>query len=182
LRLGGIFERRLVIEDETIAPMNSRAFDPTVAFLLAPLAPGCLVIIFLFNGWIMGNLFLAVEGHHLELLGLKVFGFLLLILIVSALIAYPPALLVGIPAYVLFKRLEWNAAPVYISFGIGVGALYSVVFTPALAFIIAQRVAPLSLHVGLILPCAFYGGLVALFFWLMARPDLPSDRMRTPPA
>jgi len=90
------------------------------------------------------------------------------VLYVSGVVAYPTALLFGLPIYFLLKRLGWNGFLIYCAAGSFLGMIPFVVLEAI--FGSTTSVPPFSLlstaKVGIPL-----GVSTAVAFWLIARPD-----------
>lgn len=110
-----------------------------VAFLLAPLAPGLLAVI------------TSLFGHPWE-------GVWMLKL--SAMVAYPAALVLGVPAHLLLVRRRWTNGWIYTLVGLVVGAC------------VAEAVFGwFAWNPGFMFLGAIFGALIAFTFWAIARPD-----------
>jgi hypothetical protein len=87
-------------------------------------------------------------------------------------VGYLALLVLGVPAYLLSRRLRWSGLPAYVAFGALLGCVtYLVIFAAG-----APLAAPGALYAALArlryLPLGvLYGVLVLAGFWLIARPD-----------
>lgn len=95
--------------------------------------------------------------------------------VLFALVGYPVAILIGLPLFLMFRRLGWNGLPVYMTASLFPAALLIAGFIvfPASRdsteplfeqFQSGTRLA----QVGFVLICS---AITVLAFWLMARPD-----------
>lgn len=105
-------------------------------------------------------------------------GFLMLA--ATAMIGYPLALLMGVPLFVLFRRLGWNGVTPYLAAGIGFACMVSTYFVVLPNHHDAGPFKSLGAEVESLMSTARLAqfGLIVfacLFstasFWLMVRPD-----------
>lgn len=93
----------------------------------------------------------------------------------SALVGYTAAIVLGLPAHLLLRKLGWTNLLSYLVIGLLIGlvvgaALFSPVFvgniglTPSSGKSLAPSAAIFVL-------AAFFGALSSLVFWIIARPD-----------
>ena len=123
-----------------------------LAFLLAPPVPGLVIAL-------AGATYFTGAGARVnpsDFFGLAA---------VCALIGYPVAFLLGLPAYHILRALGLDGSLVYAMAGVAFGGLVFVI-TPLL-----PGFAPVTLDL-VLLPIAMVMGLAAtLAFWFIARPD-----------
>lgn len=127
-----------------------------VAFLIAPLFPGAILL-----------LFVLINGE--ENAGVWFFG-------VSAFVAYSVAIVFGVPTYMWLRKCNNNDLWEYLI----CGSLLSIV--PIVRFISLPRsFSDMDLeffihNVGLALLIIFLSMGTAFIFWIIARPDLSVDK------
>jgi hypothetical protein len=129
----------------------TRRFRIALAFLVAPVAPALLF-----------TLIVALADGPLAGLALGFYAILL-----NAMVGYPVALAVGLPLYFIFSRRRWTRLGVYLGAGLALGAAIGAVVA------VRERLGEPSSLAGAIF-VVIGGGLgglvVALCFWLVARP------------
>jgi hypothetical protein len=138
-----------------------------LAFVVTPLAPG---LVFTIGGMLVAGPFFIGMGLYM--------------LCIDALVAYPAAILAGLPLYWLTRRLGWVGFGFYLCAGLavggavgalpGLGQFYDTILgeysTLPEGVIWELRRAALPDFL-LIAPGAGCGALVTACFWLIARPD-----------
>jgi CBS-domain-containing membrane protein len=121
-----------------------------IGFLLAPLVPAVPIAIF-------SDYFAAL---------------------LMAIMGYPAVLVLGVPAYLILQMRAWLRWPAYVTAGFIVGALYKILYNVLSAVLEAEPWAELRFEVTRTLdqPLSMWlavwsGGVGALTFWLIVRPD-----------
>jgi hypothetical protein len=93
----------------------------------------------------------------------------------SAIVGYPAMLILGLPAYLIFRKLRWTGLLSYFLVGLLIGAtVATVIFSPAiLGNIDHWSTSPKSLapSAAIFVLASIYGALSSSVFWLVARPD-----------
>jgi len=129
--------------------MNRNLSRLVVGFVLAPIAPG---ILFALLSILLGERELA--AWYIQL---------------AALIGYPLAIVIGVPAHLLFRHRGWRGGFAYFGVGLAMGICgYFLPFVPGYlsggsgaSYAIATTLLFLPVSMG----C---GGLAAVVFWLIA--------------
>lgn len=125
-----------------------------VGFLLAPLIPGLLFLLF--------SLF------HNPGEGLWALKF-------SALVGYPAMLILGIPVHLLLTNRHWTRVWSYALAGMVIGAIVAAVLVGGVAVknfsVIPDVNKSLGPSVAVFTLAALLGALVAWAFWMIARPN-----------
>ena len=140
----------------SIPSARSRAYRTVAGFLVAPMMPAV----------ILAGVVLAAGGNA-QTLGYAAF---------ASYIAYPFALLVGLPAFLVMRRKGWDGWRAYAVAGVALGLVFLVLFAGLAGFEgDAANPAGLNLLANLafllpfVLVCALSS---AMGFWWVARPDL----------
>lgn len=127
-----------------------------IGFILAPLAPS---VFFAIGALVLG----ASSDIPLEL---PLSGYLLGLLIwflYAIVVAYPATLIIGIPGYLLYKKLGLSDLKSYLIGGVSLGALAPFGLMPI--FGITET---LNLNYWVFLISSFFGSVTCVTFWLIA--------------
>ncbi len=138
----------------TPGPMLRPMLRTMIGFIISPLAPGLLL-----------TAVVACATEHA--------GAAWSVLFVSAALAYPAAIVVGVPMYVLFRRWGWSGWRTYIVAGplLGIAALAGWSVSKRMGDWLGlsrETVFVAPLFVAAVMIC---GMVAALCFWLIVRPD-----------
>lgn len=140
----------------SIPSARSRAYRTVAGFLVAPMMPAV----------ILAGVVLAAGGNA-QTLGYAAF---------ASYIAYPFALLVGLPAFLVMRRKGWDGWRAYAVAGVALGLVFLVLFAGLAGFEgDAANPAWLNLlaNLAFLLPFVLVSALSsAMIFWWVARPDL----------
>lgn len=129
--------------------------NAVIGFILAPLAPS---VIFAIGALVLG----ASSDVPLELpLSGYVLG-LFIWFLYAVVVAYPATLLIGIPGYLLYKKLGLTNFKSYLIGGILLGALAPLSLMPI--FGIPET---LNLNYWVFLISSFFGAVTCVTFWLI---------------
>lgn len=133
-----------------------------LGFIIAPIALGLVIAVF--SGLASGS---------------PSFGFV----IISALLGYPIAIVVGVPMYLFLRWRGWNGCWTYIAAGALQGGIlyFLLILDPRYEGLerrisIALQFAPLLM---LFIPCSM---MATLCFWLIVRPDRSNKPTEPVPA
>lgn len=138
-----------------------------LGFLVAPIIPGVMV-------------------EALTLIRLRTFGWIGMGVELAAFFGYPVALILGVPLYLLFRRLGWVAFSTYVVAGAVLGVVpFAFFFVPPALECVSG--AGSESHACLVLttmaPFGIYStaaGIAAtIAFWLIARPDKSHRTLKT---
>jgi hypothetical protein len=98
----------------------------------------------------------------------------------SAMVGYPALVILGLPAYLVFRRLNWVTIWPYLIIGVIIGMIVpAVIYFPGASLsklASPSRNASLEPAVAMFALAAFFGGLSSCVFWLIARPDRKSSQ------
>lgn len=133
-----------------------RAYRTVAAFVVAPMMPAV----------ILAGIVLAAGGNS-QTLGYAAF---------AGYIAYPFALVVGLPAFLVMRRKGWDGWRAYAMAGIALGFVFLGLFAGLAGFegeaadpAWLNLLANLAFLLPFVLVCALSSAMV---FWWVARPDL----------
>lgn len=139
-----------------MASARSRAYRTVAGFLVAPMMPALVLA---------GVLFAAGGGS--QTLGYAAF---------AGYIAYPFALLVGLPSFLFMRRKRWDGVRSYALAGLVLGLTFLALFAGLAGFdgdaadpVWLNLLSNLAVMLPFVLACAVVSSVV---FWLIARPDL----------
>ena len=140
----------------SIPSARNRAYRTVAGFLVAPMMPAV----------ILAGVVLAAGGNA-QTLGYAAF---------ASYIAYPFALLVGLPAFLVMRRKGWDGWRAYAVAGVALGLVFLVLFAGLAGFegdaanpAWLNLLANLAFLLPFVLVCALSS---AMIFWWVARPDL----------
>lgn len=129
--------------------------NASVGFLLAPLAPS-----FIFA---MGAFLLGALGDSLLQLPITTYLFGMFIWFLYAIVvAYPATLIIGIPGYLVYKKLGLTSFKSYLVGGCILGALAPLALIPI--FGIPET---LNLNFWVFFISSFFGAVTCVTFWLI---------------
>lgn len=128
-----------------------------LAFLIAPISPGLLIYLL----WVFSGSNFPSQGTFF--------------LKFSSIFAYPVAIIVGIPLYLLFAWRGWSNLIAYIICGVLLGSITFSIFISMTNFS-AHGVSGMAGRLNDLIIESLFGGLIfgslpGLVFWLIARPD-----------
>lgn len=135
-----------------------------IGFLVAPISPGLLAVA-------ISLIFRAASSS----IGAREVSEAAWLIGLSAVLGYPTAIILGVPAYLVLKWRRWNGPLVYVMAGALLGVMVYLVFGLLPHFnsggfgALKERLyftADTHLPAGVL--C---GALAAFVFWLVARPD-----------
>ncbi|MFN4018744.1 MAG: hypothetical protein ACK4JB_25655 [Reyranella sp.] len=137
-------------------PARTTAYRAVAAFVIAPMTPAA----------ILAAVMLAA-GSDAQTLGYAAF---------AGYISYPFALLVGLPAYLVLRRRQWDGLRAYLFLGLALGMSFVALFAAVVGFE-GERTEPawltLLANLAHLLPFVLACSLAStLVFWLIVRPDL----------
>jgi len=154
---------------ESIAMLNSGWLRTALGFLVAPISPGLLIVIFA-APFTFGKFGESV--WHIK------FGEGVWLIMLSGMLGYPIATILGVPLYIFFRWRGWNGLVIYISAGALLGLTIYLIYIPLEAYSsngLSGLFERLSSTATVYIPLGMVCGAVAtLAFWLIARPDRTS--------
>jgi hypothetical protein len=129
--------------------------NASVGFLLAPLVPS---FIFAFCAFLLGAL-----GDSLHQLPITTYLFGMLIWFLYAIVvAYPVTLIIGIPGYLIYKRLGFKSFKSYLIGGCILGGLAPLVLMPIFGIY-----ETLNFNLWIFFISGFFGAVTCVTFWLI---------------
>lgn len=131
------------------------SYRTVAAFVIAPMMPAA----------ILAAVILAAGGDA-QTLGYAAF---------AGYISYPFALLIGLPAFLVMRRRQWDGMRAYLFLGLALGGLFVALFAAMAGFegegadpAWLNLLANLAFLLPFVLACSLASTLV---FWLIVRPD-----------
>ena len=137
--------------------------NAAIGFLLTPLAPS---FVFAFGAFLLG-----VTSESLLPLPLSTYIFGMFIwFLYAVVVAYPVTLIIGIPGYLIYKKLGLTSFKSYLVGGCTFGALAPLTLMPI--FGISET---LNFNYWVFLISSFFGAVTCVTFWLIVikNPNKP---------